>query len=123
MRRKLEAPLPPKEVNALPVEEKLRYPEYKAHADDEGELSQAVESPEQLQAFFHALTLSDLGYEGALTRVGHWGDSVLGNDGISSAIRRRMQARFGDGGHGFHALHKYDPSYRHQGIRFDEKGA
>ena len=34
-----------------------------------------------------------------------------------------MQRRFGDAGHGFHSLTKYDPSYRHQQVRFSERGA
>ncbi len=108
---------PPKEVD--------RWPEYAAHADDPKELAAEaqLQNPEALDPFFMALARSDLGYEGAVTRVGHWGDSVLGNDGITYEIRRRMQRRFGDAGHGFHSLAKYDPSYRHQQVDFEERGA
>ncbi len=107
-----------------PADEPLRYPEYAAHEldPDLAALEQALDNPEALEPLFDALTRTDIGYAGAITRVGHWGDSVLGNDGITSAIRRRMQARFGDAGHGFHALKKYDSSYRHQNVRFSEPG-
>lgn len=82
---------------------------------------QALEFPEKLGNFFLSLTKTDLGINGHITRVGHWGDSVLGNDGITAAVRTAMQARFGDAGHGFHAITQYDPSYRHKGIWFRER--
>lgn len=71
-----------------------------------------------LDPFYAALARTEGGMPGAITRVAHYGDSVIGNDGITSAIRRRMQGRFGDAGHGFHLLAPPDTSYRHQGIRF-----
>lgn len=86
------------------------------------ELAVELDGAAELDSFYAALTLSDLGYASALTRVGHWGDSVIGNDGITSAVRRRMQARFGDGGHGWHAIERYDASYRHQGVVFEQLG-
>ena len=81
-----------------------------------------IEHPEHLDAFFDALGRTDIGLAKRVTRVGHWGDSVLGNDGITYELRQRMQLRFGDAGHGFHSLVKYDPSYKHQRIEFSEKG-
>jgi lysophospholipase L1-like esterase len=38
---------------------------------------------------------------GAVTRVLHYGDSVIAGDLISGTMRRRFQERFGDAGHGF----------------------
>jgi len=38
---------------------------------------------------------------GAVTRVLHYGDSVITSDLISGTLRRQMQERFGDAGHGF----------------------
>ncbi len=78
-----------------------------------------IEPPTALDGFFEKLTLVDLHVSGAIARAGHWGDSVLGLDGITSSIRRRLQSRFGDAGHGFHLLDRYNPSYRHQGIEFE----
>ena len=97
------------------------YPEYEPHADNQTEVEQALEFVEYLDPFYAALTRTDLGHAGAVTRVSHWGDSVLGTDGITGAIRLDMQKRFGDAGHGFHAITKYDASYRHKGIYFVEK--
>ncbi len=37
----------------------------------------------------------------AVTRILHYGDSVIAGDLISGTMRRRMQERFGDAGHGF----------------------
>jgi lysophospholipase L1-like esterase len=119
------APIVEREVIATPPADELRYPPYEPHELDPGadELVVPLDNAEALAPFYEALTLTDIGYEGAITRAGHWGDSVLGNDGITGTIRRRMQARFGDSGHGFHALKKYDASYRHQGIKFEEQGS
>jgi lysophospholipase L1-like esterase len=119
------APIQDREVIVAPPADELRYLPYEPHEQDPGadELVVQLDNAEALAPFYAALTLTDIGYEGAITRAGHWGDSVLGNDGITGAIRRRMQARFGDAGHGFHALKKYDASYRHQGVKFEEMGS
>ena len=37
----------------------------------------------------------------AVTRVLHYGDSVITSDLVSGTLRRQMQSRFGDAGHGF----------------------
>lgn len=118
------APAPVREALLAPPPDGLRLPAYVEHARDPRpeDLVVSLEQPEALAPLFAALSLTDLGYAGAITRVAHWGDSVIGNDGITSAIRQRMQARFGDAGHGFHALEKYDASYRHRGVRFEQLG-
>jgi lysophospholipase L1-like esterase len=77
-----------------------------------------IEPPEALDGFYRKLALVDLGVPGAIARAGHWGDSVLGLDGITSTIRTRLQSRFGDAGHGFHLMDRYHPSYRQQGVQF-----
>jgi lysophospholipase L1-like esterase len=103
-------------------DEPVVYPEYAGHEDDQEEIEQPLDNVEALDEFYATLTATDIGYAGAVTHVGHWGDSVLGLDGITGAIRRRVQSRFGDAGHGWHAITQYDSSYRQQGIRFSEKG-
>jgi len=80
---------------------------------------QRIEQPSALDHFLRALTAVDLRTPGAVARAGQWGDSVLGVDGITSHIRQTLQARFGDAGHGFHLLDRYNPSYHHQGIEFE----
>jgi lysophospholipase L1-like esterase len=104
-----------------PVAEGERLPAYAGHAEDADRVELRLENVETLDPFYASLAASELGYAGAITRVLHYGDSAIGNDGIPGAIRMKMQARFGDAGHGFHLLGQPNASYRHQGVRFEEK--
>jgi lysophospholipase L1-like esterase len=104
-----------------PLAERI-FPAYEGHPDDEQSVSRGIESPEFLSHYLGQLTLTDLQLPGAITRAGQWGDSVLGGDGLTHALRQRLQARFGDAGHGFHALSRYSIGYGHRGIRFQDKG-
>ena len=54
-----------------------------------------------LDAFFARLAKTDRKEPGAVTRILHYGDSTIASDYISGTMRRRLQARFGDAGHGF----------------------
>jgi lysophospholipase L1-like esterase len=54
-----------------------------------------------LDAFFEHLARTDRKQAGAITRILHYGDSTIASDYVSGTVRRRMQARFGDAGHGF----------------------
>ncbi len=73
----------------------------------------------ELDPFFASLALTERGQgSDTITRVVHWGDSAIGVDGIPSAIRKRLQARFGDAGHGFHVMAPPNTSYRHKGVKF-----
>jgi lysophospholipase L1-like esterase len=98
------------------------FPEYPGHPDDDAKVGQPIEHPEALAHYFGQLTLTDLQVEGAITRAGQWGDSVLGGDGLTNGIRKRLQERFGDAGHGFHALSRYSIGYFHRGVRFQDRG-
>ncbi|HKO93277.1 MAG TPA: GDSL-type esterase/lipase family protein [Polyangiaceae bacterium] len=114
---------PPAEAApAEPAAPARAFPEYVRHADDSGKVLVEIERPEALDHYFGQLTLSELKLPGAITRAGQWGDSVLGGDGLTHALRQRLQARFGDAGHGFHALSKYSVGYVHHGLRFEDRG-
>lgn len=78
------------------------------------------ENADRLDYYFSKLTLTERGTPGAITRAGHWGDSVIGGDGLTESIRRNLQERFGDAGHGFHIVGKYNRWYSHRGMRFKE---
>jgi lysophospholipase L1-like esterase len=95
-------------------------PPYEPHADDSEAVPQSLELSKttDLDPFFERLAQTDAGYEQAITRVVHWGDSVIANDNVTSTLRKQMQRRFGDAGHGFHLLAKPNASYRHRGVRF-----
>jgi lysophospholipase L1-like esterase len=65
--------------------------------------SRAIEDPtgRALDAFYASLAKTIAKEEGAVTRIVHYGDSIITADLISGTMRRTMQARFGDAGHGF----------------------
>ena len=59
---------------------------------------------------------------GKVTRILHYGDSPTTADSITSDIRRLLQKRFGDAGHGFLLIAKPWAWYGHDGIRLDANG-
>lgn len=65
-----------------------------------------------LRSFYEALEQTELGLEGAVTRVLHMGDSSMGLDGLAHPIRERMQERFGDAGPGFLPTRGYTKNYQ-----------
>lgn len=70
-----------------------------------------------MRPFYEALERTARGEKGALTRVGHYGDSSIATDLITSTVRDNLQARFGDGGHGFILAAKGFIPYKHRGVR------
>ena len=76
--------------------------------------TQPIEQPEALATFFAKLARSMQRETGAITRVAHYGDSATAADAVTSTLRRRMQARFGDAGHGFILLAHGDMHYIHK---------
>ena len=98
------------------------FPAFQPHAGDLDKLAIEIENPRALDHYFGQLTLTELKRPGAITRAGQWGDSVLGGDGLTHALRLKLQARFGDAGHGFHDLSRYSVGYVHHGVRFDDRG-
>lgn len=54
--------------------------------------------------------------DGTQTRICHYGDSPITNDGITSTVRRKLQLRFGDAGHGFILIDKPWGWYEHAGV-------
>lgn len=104
----------------IEVDEGDALPPYEAKPGDDAEVVQPLElfKGDELDGFFSKLARSDAAIAGSITRVVHWGDSAIGVDGIPGAIRQRMQARFGDSGHGFHLLAPPNSSYRHREVDF-----
>jgi lysophospholipase L1-like esterase len=54
-----------------------------------------------LDALFVHLARTERREAGGVTRILHYGDSTIASDYVSGTARRRLQARFGDAGHGF----------------------
>ncbi|MBI5479018.1 MAG: hypothetical protein HY906_09190 [Deltaproteobacteria bacterium] len=76
-----------------------------------------IEDPsgQALATFYTALRAVDA--QAGVARVLHYGDSAIVVDTITGAMRRRLQARFGDGGHGFVAVGRPWKWYRHLDVR------
>ena len=70
-----------------------------------------------MRPFYEALERTARGEEGAITRIGHYGDSSIATDLITSTVRENLQARFGDAGHGFVLAAKGYIPYKHRGVR------
>lgn len=73
-----------------------------------------------LAHFFSALNQVERG--GGQARVSHYGDSPITGDMITSTVRRKLQQRFGDAGHGFVLLAKPWGWYEHAGVEHGAKG-
>ncbi len=70
-----------------------------------------------LDPFYEALLRTAQGRAGALTRIGQYGDSSIATDLITYTMRRHLQQRFGDGGHGFVLIARGTMPYRHRDVR------
>jgi lysophospholipase L1-like esterase len=82
-----------------------------------------VEDPANaLDSFYATLARTDAHAPGAITRITHYGDSPITNDGITSTVRRLMQTRFGDAGHGFILVDRPWAWYGHDAITFAPGG-
>lgn len=82
-----------------------------------------IEDPAKaLDAFYASLARTDAKQAGAITRVTHYGDSPITNDGITSTVRRLLQTRFGDAGHGFILMDRPWAWYNHEAITFTSGG-
>ena len=88
-------------TNALPDAPASRALDPQALAKTKGSIAVEDESGHALDAFYAALAKTRAKQPGAITRILHYGDSVITSDYVSGTMRRKMQAEFGDSGHGF----------------------
>jgi lysophospholipase L1-like esterase len=74
-----------------------------------------VEDPsgKAMTSFYEALLRTARREPNAVTRVVHFGDSLVVVDFLTGQARRRWQARFGDAGHGYMLAGKPWPWYQH----------
>lgn len=88
-------------TNALPDKPALAPPSAADLAKMKG--ARAIEDPagHSMDAFYARLARTKRKEVGAVTRIEHYGDSVITSDYISGTMRRKMQAEYGDAGHGF----------------------
>ena len=81
-----------------------------------------IDPNNSLDSFYLKLALTDARQSGVVTRISHYGDSPVTNDGITAPTRRLLQERFGDAGHGFILIDKPWGWYGHQAITFSSGG-
>jgi lysophospholipase L1-like esterase len=76
-----------------------------------------------LRGFYQALARTMRKEPGAVTRVLHFGDSIVTSDYVSGSLRRKLQEQFGDGGHGYSLIANAWPAYFHNDVyRFASSG-
>jgi lysophospholipase L1-like esterase len=76
-----------------------------------------------LAPFHAALARTFRGERDAVTRIAHYGDSSIATDLITHTVRRRLQHRFGDGGHGFVLVASGHLPYRHRDVVARDNGS
>jgi lysophospholipase L1-like esterase len=81
-----------------------------------------VDPQRAMDNFYAQLARTDAKQAGAITRVTHYGDSPITNDGITATVRRLLQTRFGDAGHGFILMDRPWAWYGHQAITYTSGG-
>lgn len=69
-----------------------------------------------LDSFVRALQRVERKEPGAIARILHYGDSLLAIDLVASTLRRRLQERFGDAGHGYMPIANPTPGYFHNDV-------
>jgi lysophospholipase L1-like esterase len=95
--------------------------EWRASADDTpATVARALESPSSLAPFFASLLRTER--REATTRISWFGDSNIAFDSITGTLRARLQARFGDAGHGFVLVTRGHLPYGHRGIVMSTRG-
>ncbi|HXK18379.1 MAG TPA: GDSL-type esterase/lipase family protein [Polyangiaceae bacterium] len=69
-----------------------------------------------LDGFFAQLSRTAKREPSAVTRIAHFGDSIIVSDYVSGTLRRKLQATFGDAGHGFVLIANAWPAYFHNDV-------
>jgi len=85
----------------------------------------SIEDPSghALDAFVKQLQAVEHKAPGAIARITYFGDSIVASDFITATLRRKLQKRFGDAGHGFMLMANAWPGYFHNDVeRFSAPG-
>lgn len=85
---------------------------------------QGIEDPSHnaMCSFYNALDKVESQRETSIARIHHYGDSIITRDTLTGTIRKTLQQKFGDGGHGFVLLGMPWKWYRHEGVKHGAKG-
>jgi len=112
----------PEEV-ALPAAAAEIVPQ--ASTTEAGKPPRSIEDPSghALDAFYRRLDAARRKEPKAIARVTYFGDSIVASDFITATLRRKLQRRFGDAGHGFMLMANAWPGYFHNDVvRFAAPG-
>ncbi|MBW2522535.1 MAG: hypothetical protein JRI23_00090 [Deltaproteobacteria bacterium] len=92
-----------------------RDPELEPPKDDDKDPPRPIDDPSgtALDAFFAKLAKVERGEEGAIARVVYYGDSIVASDFVTGKLRRMLQSRFGDAGHGYALVANAWPGWFH----------
>jgi len=115
-----QAELRQPEVVAIPAAAREALP-----AGAEKKPPRSIEDPSghALDPFFAALLAVERKAPGSIARVSYYGDSIVASDFVTATLRRRLQRRFGDAGHGFMLMANAWPGYFHNDVvRFAAPG-
>src|SRR4051812_48460354 len=96
-----------------------------ARAEAEGKPPRPLEDPSghAMDAFFAKLRAAEKKAPGGLARITYFGASIVASDFITATLRRKLQRRFGDAGHGFMLMANAWPGYFHNDVtRFAAPG-
>jgi lysophospholipase L1-like esterase len=103
-------------TNALPETPAFAQASAANIAKDKGSLAIDDPSGHALDAFYARLDRTKRKEANAITRILHYGDSVLTSDYVAGTMRRKMQTDFGDAGHGFILVAKPWDWYFHNDV-------
>jgi len=97
-------------------------PEPPAHTAKLAALHLLEDSNGSLDRFYQALWRAERKEDGGTVQVVHFGDSPTTADLITGDIRKLLQARFGNAGHGFVLIDKPWAWYEHSGVEISASG-
>ena len=84
----------------------------------EGKPPRPIEDPSgrALDAFYGALLAAERKEPKSIARITYWGDSIVASDFVTATLRRKLQRRFGDSGHGYMLMANAWPGYFHNDV-------
>jgi lysophospholipase L1-like esterase len=112
----------PEEVSLPPAAAEIIEPVGTAQADKP---PRSIDDPSghALDAFFERLRAVERKEPGSIARITYFGDSIVASDFITATLRRKLQKRFGDAGHGYMLMANAWPGYFHNDVeRFAAPG-
>ncbi|MRG96423.1 hypothetical protein [Polyangium spumosum] len=110
-----EVALPPAAAEIVPA----------ASTTETGKPPRSIEDPtgHALDAFYARLAAVERKEPKSIARVTYFGDSIVASDFVTATLRRKLQRRFGDAGHGFMLMANAWPGYFHNDVvRFAAPG-